>query len=321
MRVLHILNELKPSGAETMLHAAALYWRQHGLEGDILCTGSIPGAYAHILEEDGYHIYCVPFSRSLDFFSRIYRFLKKQRYDAIHIHTERANFWYGMLAYLAGNRCIIRTTHNVFQFRKFLKMQRRAQRWAMRRIFGVKMVAIGLSVKDNECKRFANPTTLIPNWLDSVRFKPPSMEERSKARKALTIPDDFMVLVSIGICSPQKNHPSIIEALARLPASVPVLYLHVGPEEINYPERRLAQIMGVSSRVRFLGTVLDIIPVLSAADIYIMPSLYEGFGVAAIEAMGAGLPAILSDVAGLRDFREVREANDIYWIEPTPNQF
>jgi glycosyltransferase involved in cell wall biosynthesis len=46
-----------------------------------------------------------------------------------------------------------------------------------------------------------------------------------------------------------------------------------------------------------------------------MPSTYEGFGVAAIEAMGTGLPVILSDVSGLRDFRET--CTDIYWTEPT----
>src|SRR5207249_3719594 len=82
------------------------------------------------------------------------------------------------------------------------------------------------------------------------------------------------------------------------------------------PERKLAETMAASDRVHFLGIVPDILPVLYASDVYVMPSVCEGFGVAAVEAMGAGLPAILSDVTGLCDFREAGEG--IYWVEPTP---
>jgi glycosyltransferase involved in cell wall biosynthesis len=64
-----------------------------------------------------------------------------------------------------------------------------------------------------------------------------------------------------------------------------------------------------------LGAVLDVVPVLHASDVYVMPSLYEGCPIAAIEAMGAGLPVIFSDVPGLRDFREAGEG--ICWVEPT----
>ena len=148
-------------------------------------------------------------------------------------------------------------------------------------------------------------------------FKIPSLEQRDAARKSLGIAEDTVVFTSIGRCAPQKNHPSIIEALAKLPKDAPVIYLHIGPEEEGYPERQLAEVLGMSDRVCFLGMVLDIDSILYASDVYIMPSLYEGFSIAVLEAMGVGLPAILSDVPGLRDFRGISES--IYWVAPTPD--
>jgi glycosyltransferase involved in cell wall biosynthesis len=94
------------------------------------------------------------------------------------------------------------------------------------------------------------------------------------------------------------------------------VYLHVGQEGEGCPERKFAETTGVFGRVRFLGIVPDILPVLHGSDVFIMPSIYEGFGIAAVEAMGAGLPTILSDVPGLCEFREAGDG--IYWVEPTP---
>jgi glycosyltransferase involved in cell wall biosynthesis len=315
MRVLHILNELRPSGAEAMLHAAASYWHERGIEGDILSTGTTVGKYASVLEKSGYRIYHIPFSSSCAFLLNIYSFLKRQHYDIIHIHSERANFWYALTAYISGSRKIIRTIHNVFPFENMLWVKKGIQRLIMRKILGVKMVSISSSVKVTERKNFCNHSTLIPNWFDSTKYKLRSREERKAARKILNLPDDLMIMTSIGGCWPYKNHPSIIKALAKLSENSSVLYLHVGQEADGHPERKLAETIGVSRRVHFLGIVSDILPILYASDVYIMPSLYEGFGVAAVEAMGVGLPAILSDVPGLRDFREV--CKDIYWIEPT----
>jgi glycosyltransferase involved in cell wall biosynthesis len=316
MRILHILDELKPSGAEAMLHAAAMYWQRRGVEGDILATGTTVGAYASTLEKAGYRIHHLPFSQSYEFVRDVYRFLKRQRYDAVHIHSEKGNFWYAATAFLSGHRPIVRTVHNVFPFHSVLRMERYLQRWIMRKILGVKMVTISQSVKDVEWATFFNRSTLIPNWFDSNKLKPPSEEERLRARTRLGISEDSVVFTSVGGCWSYKNHSSIIEAAAGLPNNVPLVYLHVGQEAKDYPERRLAEGNGASNRIYFLGIVPDIVPILHASDVYVMPSFYEGFGVAAVEAMGAGLPAILSDVPGLRDFRDIFE--DICWVEPTP---
>jgi glycosyltransferase involved in cell wall biosynthesis len=316
MRVLHVLDELKPSGAEAMLQSAASYWKGRGVECDILCTGAKVGAYASTLEKAGYSIHHIPFLPSYEFARDVFRLMKSKRYDAVHIHPERGNFWYALAAYVAGGGRIIRTVHNVFPFSSFLRFERYFQRSFMRRILGVEMVSISRSVEKVEWEKFFNRSTLIPNWFDSNKLKPATAEERILARKKLDISEDTVVFTSIGGCWSYKNHSSIIEAATTLPKDLAFVYLHVGQESDGNPERKMANGWGISSRCRFLGIVPDILPILHASDVYVMPSVFEGFGVAAVEAMGAGLPAILSDVPGLRDFRELTD--DVYWVAPTP---
>jgi len=299
-----------------MLNAAASYWRLRGIEGDILCTGNTLGAYASTLDKAGYRIHHIPFWPSHRFVRAVFLFLKTQKYDAVHIHPEKANFWYALTAYLAGSDRIIRTVHNVFPFSSFLRIERYFQRWIMRRLLRVEMVTISESVKKIEREKFFNRSTVIPNWFDSNKIRPARREERVLARKRLGISGETVVFTSIGGCWSYKNHLSIVEAAARLPRELPFLYLHVGQEASGYPERTMAKARGASSNCRFLGVVPEIVPILYASDVYVMPSVFEGFGVAAVEAMGAGLPAILSHVPGLRDLGDFCE--NIYWVEPKP---
>ena len=82
-----------------------------------------------------------------------------------------------------------------------------------------------------------------------------------------------------------------------------LVYLHVGAEEVGEPERELGQKLGISEQILFTGPLADPKEALYAADVLVMPSRDEGFGIAALEALASGLPAILFDVPGLRDFR------------------
>lgn len=292
MRILHVLNELRPSGAETMLRAAAASWRQHGFTGEVLSTGEVAGAYADALRLAGYRIHHLPFAKSWRFLVEFFLFVRRGGFDLVHLHTERACFWYAALAWAAGQRRLVRSIHAAFDFAGILRVRRSLQRWVMRRVFGVQMAACSEAVARLEWDRFRNPAAVLGNWFDSDRYRPAVNPPRAADRP--------FVVVTVGNCSPVKNHAAVLHALARLPNAQ---YLHAGCEEAAQAERALAQELGVAGRVQFLGMVTDLRPVFRAADLLVMPSLHEGFGIAAVEAMGAGLPVLLADVTGLRDFR------------------
>jgi glycosyltransferase involved in cell wall biosynthesis len=297
MRVLHVLNTLCPSGAETMLRAAAGRWREQGIEGEIVSTGAETGPYAEELRAAGYRIHHLPFAKSARFLWAFYRLVREGGYEAVHLHTERATFWYAALAWAGGQRRLVRTIHGAFGFAGPLRVRRGVQRWVMRRVFGVRMAACSESVAALEWERFRNPVTVPGNWFDSARYV--RREERAAKEGGR------QVILTVGNCAAVKNHEAVIRALAGLPE---VEYVHAGCEEEGREERALAEVLGVADRVRFLGMVKDLRAVFEEADLLVMPSLQEGLGVAAIEAMGAGVPVLLADVKGLRDFRRLSGA-------------
>jgi glycosyltransferase involved in cell wall biosynthesis len=314
IRVLHILNVLKPSGAEAMLASAAPIWRKSGIELQILSTGDVIGPYEGELRAAGYAIDHLPFSKSLGYFHKLYTYLRKNRPDVVHIHPERANFYHALVVWLSLSARIIRTVHNTFRFTGRLRLTKILERRIMTHLFGVTFVSIGESVRREEADRFLNATITIPNWYDSLRYMPRPTPAKRELRSTLGLPIDRLILVSLGGCWEYKNHTAILDALALL-RSDKLYYVHIGQEGSERKELLYATNLGIGHQVNFLGIVDDPLPYLHAADVYIMPSIYEGFGVAAAEAMGAGLPAILTDVPGLRDFKSLGPG--IYWAQPT----
>lgn len=107
-------------------------------------------------------------------------------------------------------------------------------------------------------------------------------------------------IVSVARLAPAKNIGTAIDALAGL-IDRPWQYVIAGDgPERNALERQVHEV-GLTSRIRFAGHVQDVGPLLREADIFLMPSKWEGFGLAAVEAMNASLPIVASDVPGLRE--------------------
>lgn len=316
MKVLHILGELRPSGAETMLRVASKYFIERGVYGDILSAGTQIGPYAQVLQDAGFGVRHIPFGKSPVFFIRLLLLLVRHRYDVIHIHSERARFWLGMVSLLAPGGRVVTTVHNTFPFEGTL---RRVRSWQRRflRCLGVDFVSIGSSVRCNESDRFGLKTTLIPNWFDDQRFVPFATGEKENLRKEFRVPEDKLVISMVGNCSHIKNHVSAIRAIASMKEKDRPHLLHAGSEEVDFPERELARSLGVEESISFLGAGADVHRVLAASDAYLMPSLFEGFGIAAIEAIATEVSVIFSRVAGLKDFEQ--DFPGIYYAE-TPEE-
>jgi len=311
MKVLHILNELNPSGAEVMLYSAGPLLKDYSITGEILSTGPQTGRYAEHLASVGYIIHHIPFAKSPLFFLALFRLLKTNTYDVIHLHTERANFWLGIIALMTTKRCI-RTVHNNFPFTGFLGWKRKWQRRLLNRL-GLTHIAIAQSVHDTEYKHYGLQNQIIPNWYNSLRFTKTSAAKHAAVRQQLNIPENSFVLVSVGNCSPVKNHSALIEAIARLDQHN-IVYLHVGIEKDN-SEQELAEKLGIKNLIQFKGMQEDILPYLQAADLFVMPSTYEGFSIAALEAIATGLPALLTQVNGLSDLASFFDG--LHYCQPT----
>jgi glycosyltransferase involved in cell wall biosynthesis len=301
LRVLHVLAELRQSGAEMMLLSAMDSMTAAGVESSFVSTGDEVGALAGELAATGAVVIHRPFRRSPWFLVGLV--MLGRRFDVVHVHTERASFW--LCAGLRVLRIpVVRTIHSSFLFTGRLRTVRAWQRGVLRRA-GVAFVSIGREVADNERLRFGLVTQVVPNWVDP-RFAGAALSQESSAAEPL--------IVSVGNCAEPKNHEGLLRAVALVAnQGVPVRYRHVGAEcGAVVDERGLAVSLGCSELVDFVGPS-DPLQHLRDATVFVMPSTREGFGLAALEALSAGAPTLLTDAPGLREFSEVP---GVWWSAP-----
>lgn len=311
MKVLHILNELKYSGAEIMYCRAATNFQNLGCELTVLSTARDIGEYASQFEKAGYkvcHISCGDnFFNKILFTKKLISFIKLNKFDVVHIHSHKMLWWGSLATRLAGCASIY-TFHSVFKSRRVTYIIHFLRRWIPRVILGCSYQTISDSVEKNELYHWHNKTTKIYNWYDSNRFSPASYSTKFRVRQALGIPEKMKVVISVGGCSKIKRHSEIIKALPGVIDKYPdFLYLHIGTGETEVEETELTKKLNLCNHIRFCGNQNNVKQYLIAADIYIMPSLVEGISVTTIEALACEKPAIVYDVAGLRDFNRTGE--------------
>ncbi|QNP52342.1 glycosyltransferase [Hymenobacter qilianensis] len=288
-----------------MLRLAAPTIQAQGFEQHMLADGAVVGDYAPTLRDAGFIVHHRPYNNwSIVHLWRLYCFLRQHQFSVVHNHTEQNFFWYLLVARLARVPRLVSTIHNNFVFRGQVRWRRSTYRWIARRLFGATFTAIGPSVAQVEAHTYYNPTVLVPNWLDEQRFIPAhNAAERAEARQHFAIPTDAVVIISVGGCSAIKNHKVVLEALKALRPRVAqqLIYLHVGEGITHAAEQQQAHQLGVSDAVKFVGQTHNVRQALLAADIYAMPSLFEGLSISLLEALSCGIPAVVFDVYGQRD--------------------
>lgn len=314
MRVLHVLHELRPSGAEVMVHVIAPMWKQHGWEPHILAIGPELGPFAPQLKADGYQVHHIRYARRTPSFYLAFRqLLKQQRYEVVHIHVQWPSAALAVWARLSGVPRIVQTVHAYFNFRGLVRLRSIMERWTARAV-GCRHMSISDAVYRNELACLWNRSAIVYNWYDSARFTPASPERRTKARRVFGLNNDEIAIVTVGNCATVKNHPSLIAAMNQLAGEYRFVYLHAGVEAADQAERAMAAPLQ-NGRARFLGQVDDVPMLLHAADLYVQPSLSEGFGIAALEALACGVPTLLSDIPSFREFAGIHP--HVFFAEPT----
>lgn len=240
-----------------------------------------------------------------------YRQLKKilkDHYDLIHCHTPIA----GCLTRLAANKyrrkgtVVIYTSHG-FAFtdrssRKVWLVYYTVESFMSR--FCDALVTINHEDYYNARKMHCKKVFVIPSvGVDTEQFREVRINRDLYRQQFGAGQKDIMVL-AVGELSVRKNHQIIIKALSLLPDKEKYVFVICGrtttQSSITEDLKQLAQKLGV--RICLPGHRLDIPEVNTCADIAVIPSLREGFGMAGVEAMAAGVPVIGSDVQGIREY-------------------
>lgn len=142
--------------------------------------------------------------------------------------------------------------------------------------------------------RVRPPVVTIPNGVDTDRFTPAAGDERERLRREYGLDDEHRVALFIGHDLPGKGIQHAIAALAHAPT---VMLLVVGGVVSTVEAARsLAQGLGVSERVLFLGPRQDVERFFALSDMFVFPSGYEAYGLVVLEALACGLPVVATRV-------------------------
>ena len=137
---------------------------------------------------------------------------------------------------------------------------------------------------------------VIPNCLDCGIYR---RREVPGLRKRFAADDATRLVIHISNFRPVKRIDAVMEVFARISRAVPARLLLVGDGPELGTAYRLSRELDIAPLVETLGAQEDVIPLLSAADLFLLPSAQESFGLAALEAMACEVPVVASNVGGL----------------------
>lgn len=160
------------------------------------------------------------------------------------------------------------------------------------------LTAVSEFLKRRTTEDFAVPgerIRVIPNFIDPEVFR----RNKEPCHRATLAPDGEKIIMHISNFRPVKRIPDVVETFARINERVPSRLVLVGdgPERPRGMEK--ARELGVQSRVLFLGKHQSVDELLACADLFLLPSKNESFGLAALEALACGVPVVGSNTGGL----------------------
>ncbi len=216
-----------------------------------------------------------------------------------------AHFTYpdGFAAVLLGkvfNRPVTITLHGTLVMLAAVPRRRPALAWALRNADRLMSVSQELARKAVELGAAPERIEVIENGVDTRRF---ALRDRAEARRALGLPESGRLLISVGHLTRRKGHHRVLDLLPELLQQVPDLrFVVIGRSSLEGdagPElREQARRLGIEDRVIWAGerTPDEVAMWLNAADVFVLPSDFEGCPCSVYEAMASGLPVVASKV-------------------------
>jgi glycosyltransferase involved in cell wall biosynthesis len=291
MRVVHVINSLNRGGAEVMLTAMAPHFQVRGVTCDVVVLLHRPSPLEQSLLNDDIRLQFTGVSKlySLRQVSVLSQLLRG--YDLIHVHLFPAQLWTVLAAASWRPRTpLVMTEHNTWNARRRWWLQP-LDRWMYPHYTHIACNSEATAESLMQwCPGVAEKITVIPNGI------PLDVFENAQPAELENVPGNVTRLVFVGRFEAQKDHATLLRALPSIPGAH---LIFVGDGPLRPQLEQMAQSFGVWNRVTFLGWRQDVGAILKASDIYVHSTHSDGFGIAACEAMAAGLPVVASDVPGL----------------------
>lgn len=319
MIVAHIISHLNTGGAEKLVAEISNSMSNKGVKIKVISLFKGRGVPFEIL--DTRNVELIELNHERKFNPKIAWDLYRLTKDCtiVHTHTYYAQLYSSVFI---PKKKLITTEHSTHNNRRG-KIFFRLTDCLMYSKYS-KIICISKGTKESLTrwiKSTQKKSLIIHNGINLKKF----FDAKPILREELGISKDKIILICVGRLEKAKNHESLIKAFKNINSKAILLLLGSGQKENQL--RSLVNDLELNDRVIFLGQRRDVERILKASDLFILPSLWEGFGLAAIEALACGLPALLSDVEGLKEITvnldaqiDYFNAKDIKEIEVKTNR-
>lgn len=301
MKILHITNGLSEGGVETLLYNLCHNTIRYGNDVSILVLNGNEIKMKHLFENIGIKVYscksCNPYS--LKNILTIRKYLS--HYALIHVHLFPPQL-YTIIAYLSlpkSKRPIIITTeHSTYNNRRKHNLFKLLDRFFYSKY--KKIICISKQTELNLCQwldsnKLNNNIITITNGIDLNKFA----DSSNTINNFLTVNSQCNYIVMVGRFAHPKDQLTLIRAFKYCTQNAHLIFIGTGP---NMQKCKLeAENLNLTDRVHFIGHSDNVAGILKGCKIGVLSTQWDGFGLVAIEYMASGIPAVCSDVDGLRD--------------------
>ena len=306
LRIVQLITEMAPAGAERVVHDLAIGLTTKGHQVHVATLLDAPGAPATLtdnLARRGVAVTRLRMRSKGDLLrlSALAALLRQSCPHVLHTHLWHADLAAkALLPAIWRRRPVLLSTIHI--------ADRRPVRWrfAIDRLTQPlvdRVVSVSPSVMNFYRRRAGiapRKCVVVPNGIDLTAYD--ALPDRHHARARWVSASADPVIGTIARLDPQKGLPILLQAFSILARRWPASALLIaGTGHQRGQLHGLTVKLGVADRVHMLGFQQDVRPVLAALDVFVLPSRWEGFGLATLEAMAAGLPVVVTDVPGSRD--------------------
>ncbi len=241
-------------------------------------------------------------SKKLPYMQRLAKVIAGEKYDILHCQGLNCVI-FSILAKLRYPHVrLLNTVHDVNNFPRYTRTQ-----ILLHNTLCSHIIAISKTVEQEILARGTSPemVTTIYNAIDTERFSLCDHPHISNARINPISPEDPIVIGNVARIIPaKKGQMVLLKAITRLKNTFPNIHCYFAGEVAPHCEEQYQELLDyvkthqLEDHVTFLGNVTDIPSFLATLDIFVLPSFYEGFGIALIEALSTGIPCVASRLDG-----------------------